>query len=43
MLFRSGDKENAIKFTKTAVERNPDNLMLILLLGQVMLRCDLRK
>ena len=36
-----GDKENAIKFIKTAVEKNPDNFDANFTAGQVMLRCDL--
>ena len=36
-----GDKENAINFIKTAVEKNPDNFDANFTAGQVMLRCDL--
>jgi len=35
------DKENAIKFIKTAVEKNPENFNANFTAGQIMLRCGL--
>jgi len=36
-----GDKENAIKLIKTAVEKNPDDFNANFTAGQIMLRCEL--